>query len=266
MCRVSRGGDGGLNSFWYFPEPQARGLACEGCPNTPLVRESGFVAGSPWECRLQETRTPPHLYATAISDHFQRLHSREVVRQPEVDVIPVHEPVSPEEEEEERIKKKTPRQENATMNEPAYSSDVERKGKASSAHADTLGKGVVLKTLPVRHNCAQKPLFLRHLRSGFYPVQAFEFRILKTNTACSSQWVAAGMEIKTALYPRLPSLPLEQSGRGGALHTHTFIADGAESSPPPVTLIALIFTTWGAERTEKKKQNARSVKDFSYGT
>lgn len=48
---------------------------------------------------------------------------------------------------------------------------------------------------------------------------------------------------------------------GGLLMlSHTFIADGAESSPPPVTLIALIFTTWGKNQSREKCESIR------YGT
>lgn len=33
-----------------------------------------------------------HLYASAISDHVQGLHSREVLRQAKIDVVPIYKP------------------------------------------------------------------------------------------------------------------------------------------------------------------------------
>lgn len=42
---------------------------------------------------MHDNMITAHLHATAISDHLKRLYGREVVRQPEIDVVPVHKPV-----------------------------------------------------------------------------------------------------------------------------------------------------------------------------
>lgn len=105
-----------------------------------------------------------------------------------------------------------------------------------------------LKTPITRQNTyVQKPLFLCisvHIALST-AVQAFELRdglLLQVrgsrgenNNHCST------FSVLTILF----SIAQAKSGSAGALHTHTFIADGAESSPPPVTLIALILTTLG---------------------